>query len=555
MIAFADVQRHLGNTGLFIIKWPWLLSVLLCIPIYALYIANFTGLPSGVSGTGFLQYDQPYYMANARAYSNGGNFSLTYGLPFSVDPNTPRIYFQPLTAVLGFVLYLTGSDPGVLYMIAGIILAICCGRLIIAWYRAAVVETDWAAAFGLICCFWGGGLLVVGGIIRTLVSGQIAAELFRYDPAGGWWMLNFGRNLVYTTEAFYHLVFLGALLLWLGSRYMPAFFCAVILSASHPFSGIQLILVLGAASVVRWALESSPAARPLLWFIIGIAVLGLIHIYYYLYFLGAVSDEHRILQDQWKLDWSVPWTTYILSTVLLWPFVAVALARQWRQNGRFTDQQILLMAVWAVTFALGHHDLVIKPVQPIHYLHGYDWTALFLLGAPIFVEMIRGLRLQRVGLALPLLVVAVFLSDNVAWFGEQLTLPMSRGQQLGFTIDSAERAVFDRFAEPKFRGCVVLSQDEKLGYLLLTYTPLRSFYSHEWNTPGASMRKTELDEFFSNGKEPSILFGRCILAVVVTSEARNLGYLLSLSGYENVFTEQNLSVYAKGLGPTKGRFD
>ena len=69
----------------------WIIGSLLLLPVYLLYLAHFTARTA--SGTGFLAYDQPYHMADARAYFDAGHFSLTYGLPFSPDPHTPRIYF------------------------------------------------------------------------------------------------------------------------------------------------------------------------------------------------------------------------------------------------------------------------------------------------------------------------------------------------------------------------------------------------------------------------------------------------------------------------------
>jgi hypothetical protein len=41
-----------------------------------------------------------------------------------------------------------------------------------------------------------------------------------YDPFGGFWFLNVGRNLIFTTEAFYHLIFLGGVLLVVRTQRM-----------------------------------------------------------------------------------------------------------------------------------------------------------------------------------------------------------------------------------------------------------------------------------------------------------------------------------------------
>src|SRR5437660_5428794 len=119
----------------------WLIAAALLLPVYLFYIVHFTVMAA--SGTGFLQYDQAYYMAIARAYFADGGFAPLYGLPFSPDPATPQIYFQPLTLALGIAWKISGSDPGILYMTAGLLLALCCARVMISLYREVVPGPGW----------------------------------------------------------------------------------------------------------------------------------------------------------------------------------------------------------------------------------------------------------------------------------------------------------------------------------------------------------------------------------------------------------------------------
>src|SRR5207244_10103246 len=114
----------------------WLLGAVLLLPVYFLYLAHFTVMAA--PGTGFLQYDQAYYMAVARAYFADGGFAPLYGLPFSPDAATPRLYFQPLTMALGIAWKVSGSDAGILYTTAGLLLALCCARVMITFYREVV---------------------------------------------------------------------------------------------------------------------------------------------------------------------------------------------------------------------------------------------------------------------------------------------------------------------------------------------------------------------------------------------------------------------------------
>jgi hypothetical protein len=229
---------------------PWLIGGLLLLPVYLLYLANF--MIPGVSGTGFLQYDPASYMADAQAYFASGHFTLTYGLPFSSDPTTPRLYLQPLTLALGLARKLTGSDPGILYMAAGVILALVGARIAIGLYQEIVGMDGPGSVAGLLCFFWGGGAVTLVGIIYGWATAKLPLDhVLDFDPFSGFWFLNLGRNFIFTTESFYHLIFLGSILLVLRRRFTAALVCAAVLSASHPFSGLQLIAVLGAWSIVE----------------------------------------------------------------------------------------------------------------------------------------------------------------------------------------------------------------------------------------------------------------------------------------------------------------
>jgi hypothetical protein len=112
---------------------------------------------------------------------------------------------------LGVLWKLTGGDPGILYMLAGLVLALCCARVMIALYGEVVNGPRWAVTLGMVCFFWGGGCLALAGYAHALIKGEPPiAHLLDFDPFAGFWFLNLGRNLIFTIEAFYHLIFLGA---------------------------------------------------------------------------------------------------------------------------------------------------------------------------------------------------------------------------------------------------------------------------------------------------------------------------------------------------------
>lgn len=528
----------------------WALAAVLLLPVYFLYLVHFTSMAA--PGTGFLQYDQAYYMAIARAYFADGGFAPLYGLPFSPDPATPHVYFQPLTVALGIVGKLSDGDPGILYMTAGLLLALCCARVMIALYREVVPAPGWAAGLGLLCFFWGGGCLCIVSVGYVLATGgSPLADMFHFDPNEGFWFLNLGRNLIFTTEAFYHLVFLGGVVLVLRRRFVAALLCAAVLSASHPFTGLQLLAVLGVWSIVDRLVGGTE--RPPLFFIAGLAALAALHIAYYLVFLDHVSEEHRILHQQWALasrlagaNWILPWSTMLAAYGPVAALAASALVGQWRRREALTRLQWLLLVWFAVSFALANHDLVMAPLQPLHFTRGYIWAPLFLLGAPVLVRLIAGAARAASGTTLvPALIVGLFVLDNAAWFGRAALWEHYSNEPNGITLDAPERAVLETMGDQRFRGYLLVSQSPKLGYLATVYSPLRSWYSHVFNTPHAKQHKAELADFFATGSEPEAWRGRPLLAVVLRQE-QAIAERLETAGFSTVVSNDAFLVLARG---------
>jgi hypothetical protein len=521
----------------------WAIGALLLLPLYFFYVVHFT--IAGAPGTGFLQYDQAYYMAIARAYFADGGFSPVYGLPFSPDPATPRLYFQPLTLALGIAWELTGGDPGILYMLAGLLLALCCARVMIALYGELVTGPRLAVALGLICFFWGGGCLALAGYCRALINGEPPiGHLFDFDPFAGFWFLNLGRNLIFTTEAFYHLLFLGAVLLVLRRRFAAALLCVAVLSASHAFSGLQLIAVLGTWSMLDRLVGR--ADRPPVLFVAALIALAALHIGYYLVFLDHMSEEHRSLHQQWALAWVLPWSSALAAYGPVAALAATALVSRWRRGQAPTRSQRLLLVWFAVSFALANHDLLFAPVQPLHFTRGHIWTPLFLLGAPVLIRAIAAAsRTVVLRAVVPAAIVGLLLLDNTAWFLWTAVSEHYSGRPSGLTLDVQERAVIERLGDGRYGGYLLVSQSQKLGYLATVYSPLRSWYSHAFNTPYAAQRKAELDTFFATGEEPRAWSGRPLLAVVPRQETATAQRLEAV-GFGAILVNDGFVLLARG---------
>jgi hypothetical protein len=443
--------------------------------------------------TGFIEYDLPSYLAEGRAYFAHG-FHLTYSNPYS-GYDAPAIYFQPQTLLLGLMQQL-GLDPGITFNIFGLLTMFFAAAVAVRFYEEVVGIQTKAKRIGLICFFWGGGVFTLVGLALALARRGTLLSVFEFEPTWGWWMLNFGRNLVYPTEAYYHGLFLLSVLALFRKRLVLCLVLAALLCISHPFTGLSLILILIAYSGLELLLRSGAVTFK---FLLGAILIAALHLTYYMVWLNRFSD-HRVLQAQWQ-QWPKAWLyrpkAYVAALIIVGVLALWRLARS-----RFhclREPRTRLFAVWfLVVFALTQHNLVMRrPLQPIHFAHGYDWTALFFLGAPVLIAMLDYLlKLTRPWLragALTLL-IGLFLLDNAAWL-----VKIAVQNEFLVSLTRSESGVLTWLSHNLKSGDMVVCEDETISYLVTTYTPGRSWKGHEKNTPYMEQRYNEIERLFSQG--------------------------------------------------------
>jgi hypothetical protein len=109
-------------------------------------------------------------------------------------------------------------------------------------------------------------------------------------------------------------------------------------------------------------------------------------------------------------------------------------------------------------------------------------------------------------LALPLL--GAFAVDNWVWlsataaraFGAQLGRELPADSlHLGIGLTANEVELYTWLDSKAHGPRVVVSEDDRVGYLTTVYTPLRSWRSHYANTPWSTQRLAELRQFFDSG--------------------------------------------------------
>jgi len=439
--------------------------------------------------TGFIEYDLPSYLAEGRAYFDPG-FHLTYGNPYA-GYDTPVIYFQPQTILLGLMQQL-GFDPGVTFNCFGLLALFFAAVVAVRFYIEVVGAETTAKRIGLVCFFWGGGIFTLVGLALALARGHTLSTLWQFEPTWGWWMLNFGRNLVYPTEAYYHGVFLLSILFLFRRQLAPCLTCAALLCCSHPFSGLELILILIAYSAVELVLRSGAVTFK---FLFGSSLIAALHMAYYMIWLNRFSD-HRILQLQWQKAWLYRPKTIVGALIIVGCLAIWRLASS--SFSRLNDPRNRLFAVWfLVIIALTQHQLVMRPLQPIHFAHGYDWMALFFLGSPALIELLDSvLRKPRplVRMGALALIVGILLLDNTAWL-----IKTAVHNEFLVLLSRDESDALGWLSQHLRSGDMVICQDTVISYLVPVYSQARAWQGHEKNTPYLLQRRAEIERAFSQG--------------------------------------------------------
>jgi hypothetical protein len=140
--------------------------------------------------------------------------------------------------------------------------------------------------------------------------------------------------------------------------------------------------------------------------------------------------------------------------------------------------------------ALAMHDLVIEPIQPLHFTRGYVWLPLCLIALPLVQRALVAAQRRWRPAAFATASGALLLlasADNVGALGTGLS--MSSG--LGVALRPPERDVF-RWMDARRLDGVLLCSDNRVSYLAATYTAARPYTGHPDLTPDRLRRFTEV---------------------------------------------------------------
>jgi len=435
---------------------------------------------------------------------------LTYSNPYDYRFNSPALYFQPLTFLFGLILKLFPVDPGLVFSVFGFICTVW------AFFILQILLQDYCPVphplrlYLLIIIAWGGGLFALAGGVSSFLQGE-KINFLQFDPGEGHWFLNFGRNFIYPTEAFYHFLVLLLFLAVFRKKEKQALGLIWLLVLSHPFTGIQYSIIL-----LVWIILERMFFRPQfisnhLLFQFSLPILFCL--FYYLVFLPGYPS-HRALMEQWSLDWTLDSMAIFLAYFGVGGlfFIRCATKKKFKKCFENSFNRFLLVSA-GVSFLLAKHDILISPRQPIHFTRGHIWLPLCLLGLPLICDFWEKLRMAR--RRWPFFVLStgflfLALSDNLTFFFEKVTHPS------GFLLSNTERKCFEHLAKD-YDQSIVISDDPGLVYLTATYTSARPYYSHWANTPQAEHKKASIEAFFAQGVIPKELLDNEFLLITRNS--------------------------------------
>ncbi|MCX6317385.1 MAG: hypothetical protein NTW29_08860 [Bacteroidetes bacterium] len=489
-----------------------ILTLLLALPILAFIIHHYTAHSRELHPTGFTVDENVLYMSYAHQYLDQSSFSLGYSNPFSGDPQSPKIYFQPATLLLAGVLK-TGADPGLSFTLFGLLMAIACIYMGIKILEHLLPGNKYLV---LICVLftWGGGLSALAGIGAGLYTGMPLHAwrdaIYIADPANGWWGLNWGRTLFIPLEAFYHFLFLLNIYWILKQKWKAALITAALLSISHPFTGVEYLLIIcGWAGLERVVIKDKyiPA-----WFFTGNIILLMLHVGYYLFFLQQF-EEHRQLFSQYRARWTYSFRVFIPAYALvialcIW---AARVKKGWAVLLSNPIQRLFLC--WAIiAFLLSKHEWFIPAMQPIHFTRGYIWAGAFLLALPGLVVLLNSNKRNIFQRIVRVFFIGLLLLDNTFWVYNQLREKATVEWEGHITQDTKD--VFNYLHTHTRPDDLLIGNAQLVNYMANVYSPANAWVSHPYNTPMIYDRDDRMDHYLGTGEKPAEWKSRRIMLIV-----------------------------------------
>lgn len=527
---------------------PFGLGLAIAIVFWGAFQSLRVAVPTNEVWLGWTYYDIPSYYANAREVFENGN-GLFYANPYSMEPNSPRIFTNLQITIMAW-LWKLGVGYGAQELFWRVLsLPLMYGFL--WWIVAGLVPPGRARLWTYGVAAVGGGVTVIpalGSALAGWLTGSpglgggaspagfvalIEEAQWRFEGMWGWWFLNPLRNIVYSTECFYHALFFATIAAVVWKRWTAACVLLVVTWWAHPFTALELGMFLwtwtALEALLEWRRDGKPG--PFLGRFLALFIINTVFLYYYGPLMGR-SEEQRSLVDAWRGPEALRITTAPLYHVFLsyGPLLLGILwivSREGRKYTRVSPPHRLLL-IWAgMVFVLIHQDkfrIVERPVQPLHFSRGYlymvlaIWSGLWLRR---MVELHPRARRWLVGGAVA--VFAVAAADNLLFFQRYIIGGEARERGV-VSIPEPSYAMLRRLdAIPGNRLVFAVESrpTRQISYLLNTYTSHRSFLGHGTNSP---FLRDRLEANAAWNRKPEAWFLDRIAAEVIVAD---VGYVES----------------------------
>lgn len=493
----------------------------LTLPAILFYAIYFINHHPTLTPTGFIQDDNVSYIAYARQYLDHSGFELRYCNPLSDGPHQP-IYFQPQILLLAGLLKL-GIPPGwslCLFSIVFIYFSFLLLIKVAGQFTGNSKNRKWIIAVWA----WGGGILTISGFFINTLFYSGKAGLFFLDPGNGWWGLNFGRSLLFSLESYYHCLFLLTVHCLLQRRWLLAGCMLFILSLSHPFTGLELIVIVFLWICVEKMFVPGVTNIPsyLFYLVMGI---GIFHVGYYLWYLPSFP-EHKAVFEQYSLNWRLRYFQMIPAWIFV--FVMMFISYRVESFAAFTQTAARRLAVcWLIgALLLSNHELFVSARQPIHFTRGYVYSGFLLLGIPGFDWIINYFKGKWKILLLP--ASMLIFTDNASWifsrFQKKTKISSVR------YINSPQQEVLAWLGQNATEQCLLISSSDLLPYLATAWSPAYAWTAHPFTTPFYTRKKEIFNTFYHSGLIPA------------EWQNRKVWWIINLNNPEDKLALQKISI-------------
>jgi hypothetical protein len=510
-----------------------LLSLLLSLPVILFVLQQYFQHSPNLKPTGFTLDENVLYMSYAHQYLDQDHVSLFYSNPFDGDPQSPDIYFQPVNFLFAGSMKL-GADPGLTFTIFGLLMGFLCillGIRILQLLLPGYKQQSFIATLFT----WGGGLTILAGLMgSTFLQGYQTEHwidgIYQADPAKGWWGLNWGRTLFIPLEAYYHFLFLLNIYFILKQKWVAAAITALFLSISHPFTGIEYLLIMNGWLLLEKVFYKNKNIP--YWYWTAILTVTIFHVWYYLVYLNSFP-EHKQVFSQYSAGWTysllIAIPAYCLVAAL--SFLNAFISKPVKKILSIPHQRLFLC--WAIiAFLLSKHEWFIKPMQPIHFTRGYVWAGLFLFSLPALIWLINYLQQSPARKWLLYGFTFIFLSDNIIWTANLLRGKNDIEWEGHITKETQEVLTFLR--SNAGNKDLLVGNASLVNYLANVYTHTNAWVSHPFNTPNREARILQMQNFLETGVKPLEWKDRRIIIVLKKKEAvKLLPSLLNNKLFEN----------------------